>query len=327
MVLDLKTILFTNHYSGLPLEIVRQELPDGFGFEMLEQATTEALAQSVGDADYILAGGRVRIDESVLCRASKLKMIQRSGVGLDSLDLEALRRHGIPLYVNRGVNAQSVAEHALLLMLACLRRLPILHRNTVAGVWKKQEQGVLTSELHGKTVGLIGMGNIARVLVGLLKGFGVRILYYDAFRLEPCREQALGIQFTTVEEMLPQVNVLSLHCPLTEETRGMINSETLALLKPDAILVNTARGGLVDAAALAAALREGRLAFAGLDVHEEEPLPVEYPLKQMANVILTPHIGGVTADSFRGMMSAAMRNILLFDQGRLDEIASGKYTF
>ena len=323
----MKKILFTNRYTGLPLEIVQKEVPDGFGIEMLEQATTEALVQSVGDADYILAGGRVRIDETVLQRATRLKMIQRSGVGLDSLDLEALRCHQIPLYVNQGVNAQSVAEHALLLMLACLRRLPVVHRNTVNGVWKKQEQGVLTSELHGKTVGLIGMGSIARTLVGLLKGFGVKIVYYDAFCLEASREQALGIQFATLESMLPQVDVLSLHCPLTEETRGMINARTLALLKPSAVLVNTARGGLVVTEALAKALREGHLAFAGLDVHEAEPLPAEYPLKPLDNVILTPHIGGVTSDSFRGMMSAAMRNIQLFEEGRLDEIASSRYNF
>jgi len=323
----LKKILFTNRYTGLPLEIVQKEVPDGFGIEMLEQATTEALAQSVGDADYILAGGRVRIDETVLQRATRLKMIQRSGVGLDSLDLEALRCHQIPLYVNQGVNAQSVAEHALLLMLACLRRLPVVHRNTVNGVWKKQEQGVLTSELHGKTVGLIGMGSIARTLVGLLKGFGVKILYYDAFRLEASREQALGIEFAPLAEVFSCADVLSLHCPLTEETRGMVNRETLGQMKPGAVLVNTARGGLVETAALAEALRNGHISFAGLDVHEAEPLPADYPLKQLENVILTPHIAGVTADSFRGMMTAAMRNIQLFDEGRLAEIEQSKYKF
>ena len=152
----MKRILLTNHYSGTPLDIVKSTLPENFCFAMLEEPTAECLAQSIAHADYILAGGRVRIDENALHHATRLKMIQRSGVGLDSIDLEALRRRGIPLYVNRGVNAQSVAEHALLLMLACLRRLTEIHANTVAGVWKKQEQGVRTFELHGKTVGLVG---------------------------------------------------------------------------------------------------------------------------------------------------------------------------
>ena len=323
----MKTILLTNHYSGAPLDIVKSALPADFVFSMLEQPTAECLAQSAGDADYILAGGRVRIDESALARATKLRMIQRSGVGLDSIDLEALKRHGIPLYVNRGVNSQSVAEHTLLLMLACLRRLTEIHKNTVAGIWKKQEQGVRTFELHGKTVGLVGMGSIARKVAGLLRAFEVRILYFDPFRLDEKTEHELSVEFTDFNTLLTESDIVSLHCPMTDENSRMINGDTLRLMKHGAILVNTARGGLVDSAALHAALLEDRLSFAGLDVHETEPLPAESPLKSLPNVILTPHVAGVTADSFRAMMTEAMRNIELFDKGRLSEIEHCKYHF
>ncbi len=323
----MKKILLTNKYSGLPLNIVKSALPEFFSFSMLEQPTAECLAQSVAEADYLLAGGRVRIDENALQHAAKLKMIQRSGVGLDSIDLEALKRHGIPLYVNRGVNSQSVAEHSLLLMLACLRRLTEIHNNTVAGIWKKQEQGVRTFELHGKTVGLVGMGSIARKVAGLLKPFGVRILYFDPYKLDEKTEHELSVEYTDFNTLLIKSDIVSLHCPMTDANAQMINGDTIRLMKHGAILVNTARGGLVDSFALHAALQEDRLSFAGLDVHETEPLPADYPLKSLPNVILTPHIAGVTADSFRAMMTDAMRNIELFDLGRLSEIEHARYQF
>ncbi|MBR4673560.1 MAG: 2-hydroxyacid dehydrogenase [Victivallales bacterium] len=321
----MKKILLTNRYSGQPLEIVKKAVPVNFGIEMLAEPTAECFAKSVVDADYILAGGRVRLDDAVLSNAQKLKMVQRSGVGLDSIDLEALRKHEIPLYVNQGINSQSVAEHALLLMLASLRRLPIIHRNTVSGIWKKQEQGVQTSELHGKTVGLIGMGNIARKLSVMLKAFGVHILYYDPFRLDEKVEQELAVEYQEFTNVLSESDIVSLHCALTDADKGMINAETIAKMKSGAILINTARGGLVDAKALYAALANGKLSFAGIDVHENEPIPADYPLKSLPNIILTPHIAGVTSDSFRRMMTEAMRNIILFDQGRLSEIEHCRY--
>ena len=143
----MKKVLLTNKYTGRPLEIVREETPEGFEICFLSEQTPEALRSEASAADYILAGGRLPITREVLEKAGQLKMIQRSGVGLDSLDLEAIREKRIPLYVNRGVNAESVAEHALLLILASLRRLPEIDRNTRNGIWKKQEQGIRTGEL------------------------------------------------------------------------------------------------------------------------------------------------------------------------------------
>ena len=315
----------TNTYVGRPLEIVREELPAGFAIAFLSEQTQEALRREVSDADYILAGGRLPITREVLEQAGKLKMIQRSGVGLDALDLDAIREKGLPLYVNQGVNAESVAEHALLLILASLRRLPEIDRNTKNGIWKKQEQGIRTAELKGKTVGVVGMGHIAHVLVELLQPFGVKLLYWNRSRAEADYEQCFGLRYVGLEELLESSDVVTLHCALTPETRHLIREETLAQVKPGAILVNTARGALVDTAALAEALRSGRLSFAALDVHEQEPIPADYVLKELDNVILTPHVAGVTADSFRAMMHEAFRNIRCFEEGRLEEIEAYRY--
>ena len=311
----MKTVLFTNKYTGIPLEILRQETPAGFRILFLPEQTGEALLQAAPEADYILAGGRLPITRETLAQARSLKMIQRSGVGLDSLDLDAIREKGIPLYVNQGVNAESVAEHTLLLILACLRRLTEIDRNMKRGVWKKQEQGVQTAELKGKTVGIVGMGNIAKTLVGLLKPFKVNILYYNLARMDESVEAENNMRFVGLEELLRSSDIITIHCALTPETRNLINAETLGVMKDGAILINTARGEIVDPVAVAEALKEGKLSYAAFDVHAQEPIPEDYPLKDIENVILTPHIAGVTSDSFRTMMHDAFRNIECFEKG------------
>ena len=321
----MKTILLTNKYTGTPLEIVKSEVPEGFEIRFLTEQTQAALIECVADVDYILAGGRLKITKEVLERADKLQMIQRSGVGLDAQDLEAIKERGISLYVNQGVNAESVAEHALLLILSCLRKLPMINQRTKSGIWKKQEQGVQTSELKGKTMGIIGMGNIARTLVELLKPFKVKILYYNLFQMPEEFERENNMTFIGVEELLKKSDIVTIHCALTEETRNLINSKTIEKMKGNSILVNTARGEIVDAKAVAEALKSGKLSYAAFDVHSQEPIPEGYPLKNIDNVILTPHIAGITADSFRTMMHDAFRNIAAFDHGEFEEIATYRY--
>jgi D-3-phosphoglycerate dehydrogenase len=321
----MKTILLTNKYSGTPLDIVKGEVPEGFCIRFLPEQTQDALIAEAASADYILAGGRLKISREVLENAKNLRMIQRSGVGLDALDLDAIKEKGVPLYVNQGVNSESVAEHALLFMLACLRKLPTINRNTKNGVWKKQEQGVQTAELKGKTIGIVGMGNIAKTLVGLLKPFKVKILYYNLVQMDENFESENSMTFVGMNELLRNSDIVTIHCALTPETRNLINTETLCLMKNGAILINTARGEIVDPDAVANALKDGKLSYAALDVHAREPIPEDYPLKDIDNVILTPHIAGVTADSFRAMMHDAFRNIDCFDRGELDSIAPYRY--
>lgn len=321
----MKTILLTNKYKDVPLQIVQSEIPDGFEIRFLSEQSQDALENEVKDADYLLAGGRLKISRAVLAKGEKLQMIQRSGVGLDALDLDAIKEKNLPLYVNQGVNAESVAEHTLLLMLACLRKLPTINQNTKKGVWKKQEQGVQTAELRGKMVGIIGMGNIAKTLVGLLKPFQVKILYYDLAQMPVEYETNNNMCFVGIDELLRKSDIVTIHCALTPETRSLINTDTLAIMKEGAILINTARGEIVDPGAIASALKDKKLSYAALDAHVNEPIPKEYPLKEIDNVILTPHIAGVTIDSFRAMMHDAFRNIACYDKGNIEEIEPYRY--
>lgn len=316
-------ILHTARYTGIPLVVLQDACPKGFNVKTLDEATSGQLLREVVDAEYLLVSGRLPIDKDVLDAAHRLKMIQRTGVGMEMLDLEEIHKRGIPVYVNAGVNARSVAEHTLTLILACLKRLPQINADTHNSVWKKQLQGVTTHEFFGKTVALVGMGNIGRTVAAMLQPFGVKILYTDVFRQSDEVETQLGLTYCKCfEEMLPEADILSFHCPLTPENTGMLNRETLAMMKKGAIVVNTARGKLINPDDLYDALQNGHIASAALDTHSEEPIKEGYKLTELDNVILTPHIGGLSYEAFQSMMVGAMENIKAFEEGRLEEIAT-----
>ncbi len=315
----MKTILLTNRYSDTPLEIIQSVVPDGFRLVMLDQVTQEDLLGKANLADYLLVSGRLKINDALLSRAENLKMIQRTGVGLDSLDLNGIKARSIPLYVNQGVNANSVAEHTVLLMLAGLRRLTIIDAETKQGVWKKQIQGTRTHTLRGRKVGIIGMGHIGRAVAKLLVPFGAEVMYYDQYRADAATERALALRYVELPELFANAEILTLHCALTDETRHIINERALSGMVNGVILVNTARGQLICEEDLIQAIHTGKVGFAALDVYEHEPLN-RSELTTLPNVITTPHIAGVTYDAFYQMMHDAMRNIKLFDEGRLQEI-------
>lgn len=318
-------ILHTAKYSGLPLDILQKACPKGFVVKTLDEATYEQLMKEVVDADYFLVSGRLPIDKSILESAPRLKMIQRTGVGIEMLDLEELKKRDIPVYVNAGVNARSVAEHTVALMLACIKRIPQINNQLHEGVWRKQQTGVTTHELYGKTVGLVGMGNIGRLVASMLKPFGVHILYTDLYRQDNTVESELGLMYVdSIESLLPQVDILSFHCPLTSENREILNSRTMAIMKEGAIVVNTARGKLINSKDLYDSLVSGHIRAAGLDTHYEEPIKEDYLLSTLDNVIMTPHIAGLSYEAFERMMVEAMDNIQKFEQGRMEEIASKK---
>ena len=317
----MKKILHTARYTGIPLDILYASCPDVFTVKTLDEASYEQLLKEVVDADYFLVSGRLPIDKAVLDAAPRLKMIQRTGVGTEMLDLDEIRKRNIPVYVNAGVNAQSVAEHTLMLMLAALKRLPQINAQTHNGVWKKQQVGVTTHELKCKTVGLVGMGNIGCLVAAMLKPFGAKVLYADVFRQNEEVEASLGLTYCeSFEVMLPQCDILSFHCPLTKENMEMLNKQTLVKMKQGAIVVNTARGKLINPNDLYEALKSGYIKAAALDTHFEEPLKDDYKLAELDNVILTPHIGGLSYEAFADMMHEAMENIKAFEEGRLDEI-------
>lgn len=314
-------ILHTARYTGTPWEILKSVVPEGFTVETLEELSYDCLIRQVVDADYLLVSGRLPIDERVLSAAKRLKMIQRTGVGTEMLDVEAIKKHGVPVYVNVGVNAQSVAEHTLMLILASLKRLPQINKQTHEGVWKKQQVGVTTRELKGKTVALVGMGNIGRLVASMLQPFGAKIIYTDVVRQTTETEQCLGLTYyDCFEAMLPVADVLSFHCPLVKENTEILNQRTLAMMKKGAIVVNTARGKLINPEDLFEALKSGHLSAVALDTHYEEPIKDSYKLTELDNVIITPHIGGLSYEAFHSMMKGAIENIIAFEEGRLDEI-------
>ena len=324
----MKKILHTASYSGTPWDILRSVVPVGFSVETLYSLSRENLLRQAVDADYFLVSGRLAIDEEVLAAAPHLKMIQRTGVGTEMMDLNAIRQRGIPVYVNAGVNAQSVAEHTLTLILACLKQLPLVNKQTHSGVWSKQATGLQTRELHGKVVGLVGMGNIGRIVSRMLNAFGASVIYTDVIRQSDAVEKDLHLTYSpTFEEMISNVDILSFHCPLTPDNVEVLNARTLSMMKPGAVVVNTARGKLINPDDLYDAILSGRVLSAGLDTHYEEPIKDGYKLLGLENVILTPHIGGLSYEAFHSMMKGAMDNIVAFESGQLDQIEGKRLKF
>lgn len=316
-------ILHTARYTGLPWEILKSVVPESFEVKTLDELSYDCLVREAEDVDYLLVSGRLPIDADVLSAAKHLKMIQRTGVGTEMLDVEAIKAHGIPVYVNAGVNAQSVAEHTLALVLACLKRLPQISQQTHQGIWKKQQVGVTTRELKGKTVALVGMGNIGRLVASMLQPFGAKVIYTDVVRQPDETEQRLWLSFyDSFESMLPEADILSFHCPLVKENTEILNQRTFAKMKKDAIVVNTARGKLINPDDLYDALKSGHLSAAALDTHYEEPIKEGYKLAELDNVILTPHVGGLSYEAFHQMMADAIENIVAFEEGRLTDIES-----
>lgn len=320
-------IVLTNHYGKLSYDSISQVVPEGFTLKMLPKADRESLLAAAPEADYFLASGRLEIDREVLKHAGRLKMIQRTGVGTDTLDFDALREYGIPVYVNQGVNAVSVAEHTVMLLLSVLRRTAAIDAELRRGIWKKQENGLRNHELWGRTVGIVGMGHIGQKTAQMLQGFGVRLLYHSSHRRTEELERTLGLTWREWKELLAESDILILQCALNEQTRGMLGVSEFEQMKDAAILINTARGPLADEKALYEALKSGKLMGAGLDVFEKEPPAADNPFFQLENVVLSPHIGGVTKEAFQRMMGDAMHNIRLFEEGRLQELETKRFVF
>lgn len=244
-----------------------------------------------------------RIDEYILSKVPELKVIGKVGVGLDMLDLDALRRHGVALGWSGGVNRRSVAELTLALIICSLRHVCTVNRDILRGVWKQR----VGSELTGKTVGIAGLGHIGRELVLLLKPFNCRLLAYDiSAQGEFCHEH--NIEQRDLDTLLADSDIVSLHLPLAEKTKAIINQGRLGLMKPSAILINTARGGLVDESALKITLQQNRLRAAAFDVFADEP-PRDQELVSLPNFLATAHISGSTEEAVLAMGRAAIAGL------------------
>ena len=256
-----------------------------------------AFLRTAADADGILLRTRPRCTESLMAACPKLRVIGRHGAGLDIVDIPAATRLGVAVVHAPGGNAQAVAEHALMLMLVCVKRTLLVDKATRAGDWAARGGG--NTELHGKTLGIVGVGNIGRRVAKFAGAIGMRVLAYDKYvpADEITRRGAEPV--ASLEALLPQVDILTCHTPLTDETRAMINDKTLALMKKGAIYVNTSRGGIQQERAIFESLTRGHLASAGIDVFEEEPTSTDNPLFNLPNVVVSSHVAGVTQEARR----------------------------
>jgi phosphoglycerate dehydrogenase-like enzyme len=286
--------------------IVRARLPEGF--DLVVRRADEPVAASVAGADFVLVA-TVRLDDEALAGASRLRLIQHQGVGYDNIDLAAARERGVPVAICPTGTSVGVAEHVFLLVLAIYKRLLEADASMRRGEWLQWALRPTSFEIAGKTIGLVGLGRIGREVAVRARAFAANVVYFDPVRPDAASERALGVSFLPLDELLAAADVVSLHLPLTPATRHLIDAAAIEQMKPSAVLINTARGPLVDENALVAALRAGRLLGAGLDVFAREPPPPDHPLFALPNVVVTPHVAAGTADALQAKMDACFANM------------------
>lgn len=297
------------------IEIEDTVKPEGFELVRITSATDrDEHLRLLADAEYIIAGG-VKITDEYMAAAPKLKMIQKWGVGVDKIDCQAAARRGIKVCRTAGANAIPVAEMAMALMFAANRMIPYVDQSVRQGKWIKADMRPRCRMIHGKRIGLLGIGNIAREVAKMLRGFSdTEVVYYDIRRISEVEEKELDVSYVTFEELLCTSDILSVHVPLLASTFHMIGEKELASMKKDAILINTARGGVVAEDALVHALKNGIIRGAGLDSFEQEPLPDGSPLRMLENVVLSCHCGGGVADNVIRVTKHAFSNIEKFSR-------------
>jgi|TARA_R110002072_G_scaffold159872_5_gene310929 D-3-phosphoglycerate dehydrogenase len=291
-------------------EKVRGYAP-GLDLRFAASSSQEDFAAAVKGAPYIVPRG-LGLPAAVLQGADAVKLVHQWGTGTDKIPLEVARDMAVPVARSPGVNAPTVADLTIGLMIAALRRIPQHHNNTRAGKWVVGALIPGARDLNGLTVGLIGFGAIGQLVARRLSGFDCDVIYNR--RSGPM--ETADARYAEMDEVLSSSDIVSLHLPLTDASRHMIGAAQFAQMKPAAVLVNTGRGGLVDEDALIAALRDGRLSAAALDVFAQEPVDQDNPLLQMDNVVALPHIGGHTEDNLARMVSHWAGNIRAFDAGR-----------
>jgi D-3-phosphoglycerate dehydrogenase len=291
---------------------------DPFAQTVLRRVAPPSLALSFAEresdiSDRMLAESDVLlvvspVTDAMLARAPRLRFIQKWGVGYDRIDIASAARRGIPVAITAGANAATIAEHAIALMLAVMRRIVVADRELRSGRWMPAELRPHTMRLAGKTVGLVGFGNIGKAVARRLRGFDVTLLYARPGGEDPAGPE-LDASFVSLEELLGRSDVVTLHCPGGGTNRGLMGRPRLQSMKAGSVLINVSRGDLVVEADLVEALTRGPLCGAGLDVFAAEPLPADSPLCSLDNVVLTPHSAGGVADDVAPMAAHAFRNI------------------
>lgn len=277
--------------------VAREQLENVAAIVDVDGTNTPALLEAVSDADALVVRSETLVTEEVLAAAPRLKVIARAGVGVDNIDVEAATRAGVIVLNAPGANAVSAGEHTVALLLAATRQIPFANASTHAAEWKRKQ--IKPIDLRGRTVGLVGIGRVGSVVAKRLKAFEMNVIAYDPY-LPQQRFADMGVEPVELDAIWERSDVVTFHCPSTPETYHLLNADTLARMKPGAIVINAGRGELVDEYALADALKRGHIAAAGVDVFPSEPC-TESPLFGIENVVLTPHTGGSSAEALEAV--------------------------
>jgi D-3-phosphoglycerate dehydrogenase len=266
----------------------------------------DRLLDALQTAHALIVRSDTSVTEELMAGSPGLTVIARAGVGVDNIDVDAATWRGIAVLNAPGANTVSAAEHTVAMLLALVRRIPWAVDSMWRGEWDRKR--FAGRELRGKTLGLVGLGRVGVHVAAIARAFGMRVVAHDPY-LPEARAKELGIELRSLDDLLAAADVISLHVPLTEDTRGFMNRERLGAMKPTAVLVNAARGALIDDAALVEVLEEGRIAGAALDVFEPEPLPAESPLRQSSKILLTPHLAASTSEAQERVASEICANV------------------
>jgi len=299
--------------------------PAGFTTTVVDgKSPEEQQVAAVKDADFIMAF-RAKLTERILRSAKKARLVQILSAGYDSINLKLLRELGIPCANNGGANSRAVADHAVLAMLSLYRRLMAADRAVREGRWSAAIDGMNTFEMANKVVGVLGFGNIGQKVARRVQAFDAIVQYYDKFPLSPERERELKVKRVSLEDLFRTSDVITCHAPLTRDTRHVVNARHLAMMKPTAVIINTSRGPVVDEAALLEALQQKRIAGAGLDVFEKEPVDPGNPLLKLENVVASPHSAGTTWDTWFRRADFAYKNMKRVWEGEAPQAVATDY--
>lgn len=294
------------------LEVATLGLTDGFEVDYDPNITREELLAKVGEYDALVVRSRTKVDAEVIARATRLKIVARPGTGLDNIDLRAANARGVEVVNSPEALVEAVAEHVIGLMLAVARDIPAADASTKAGLWEKPL--FVGIELKGKTLGIAGLGRIGRRVAEIAKAIGMSLLGYDVVEVPQETLASLGCRMVDLDTLFASSDFITLHVPLTTETRHMVDPRRIALMKSSSVLINTSRGEVIDEAALARALRAGEIGGAALDVFESEPPGGE--IVGAPRLVTTPHIGGQTKDAQTNAVTIAGAKINQFFSGR-----------
>ena len=291
------------------VEIIVSHNPEGWNTTVVPKgASKDEQTVLVHDADFLMVYG-APLHDDVLRAAGNARLVQLLAAGYDRMNLRLMAALEVPCANNGGANSRAVADHAVMLMLALYRQQMHTDPATREGRWSAPITGTNTFEMADKLVGVLGLGNIGRRVARRVQGFEARVQYSDVYPIDPEEERELDVTRVSLDELFRTSDILTCHTPLTPQTRHIVNRERLALMKPTSVLINTSRGPVVDESALIDALQEGKIAGAGLDVFEQEPVEPDNPLLKMDNVVVTPHVAGTTWDTWFRRASFAYENM------------------